>query len=551
MKRKPIAEGQKLLSLERGTIRKDWGGKLPIALAFPNSYYVGMSSLAVHALYRLWNARDDVACERVFARQPTGLGTSGGKHRTKSDEPVPHSLESGAPLDFFPVIAFTVSYELDYFGLVSLLRAGDIPPRALDRDERHPLIIAGGPAVSANPEPLAPLLDAVVIGEVEPIFDRLTDALHLAGDRSQVLSALAVLPGVYVPALKPPEERATDHLSPSFSVARQRLRNLDSFPTYSAIITPRTEFADTGLIEIARGCGHGCHFCLAGYVYSPPRQRSLEGILETARNLLRLGKRIGLVSAAVSDYAHIDQLAHELRALGARISVSSLRADSISEPLVQALAQSGTRTLTIAPEAGSERLRKVINKTQTDEEVFRAVELARRYGLKQLKLYFMVGLPTESADDIEALAHLAIACAERFRHQVTVNITPFVPKAHTPFQRMEQVPAQTAQGLIADLERKLKPKGIQLRAESPAWAEIQGTLARGDARLAEALLQVDKIGPSAWRMVLESVGLSSTELLGARSVDEPLPWSFIVRDTPSTPPADPACLDAIRKAGSA
>jgi radical SAM superfamily enzyme YgiQ (UPF0313 family) len=501
-----IAAANRRLESERGTIHKDWGGRLPIALAFPNTYYLGMSSLAVHTLYRLWNARDDVVCERVFA------GTSA---------PQTLSLESGAPLDYFPVVAFSISYEIDYFGVVDILRSGGIPPRAAERDDTHPLIIAGGPAITANPEPLAPLLDAVVIGEVEPIFDQLTAALHLvAGSRHAALEALALIPGLYLP------DQATASAPPR-RIRRQWLRDLDSVPTHSAIFTPDTEFAGMGLIEIARGCGRGCRFCLAGYVYRPPRQRSIDNILAQARDLLKFQDRVGLVSAAVSDHSGIDDLATGLRALGARLSVSSMRVDPVSEPLLRALAESGTRTLTIAPEAGSERLRRAINKTQTEDHVLNAVDLAARYGFGQLKLYFMLGLPGEQDSDVQAIVDLALACAGRFSRQVTVNITPFVPKAHTPFQRLAQTPAKEVKRRLARVERGLRKHRVAVKSESPAWAEIQGTLARGDRRLAEALLTVERPSPAIWRQALDRLELPLSELLGERPAGEPLPWAFI------------------------
>lgn len=499
-----IEETKRILAREQGTRIKDWGGRLPIALVFPNTYYLGMSNLAIHSLYALWNARDDIVCERVFA-----------------DLMPPLALESGSPLDYFPVVAFSIAFEMDYFHVAHLLRAAGIPPLAQDRDDSRPLLIAGGPALSANPEPLAPMLDAVLIGEIEPVFDQLTEALlQTEQGRDQALQALAQVPGVYLPQA-PQADGETE------PVQRQWLRTLDTHATHSVLWTPDTEFSNVGLIEIARGCGRGCRFCLAGYTYRPPRYRSADRILEQAQNLMEYSSRLGLVSAAVSDHPEIDRIAVELRAMGAHLSVSSMRADPISEPLLAALAESGARTLTIAPEAGSERLRAVINKTQTEQDVLHAVELAAHYDFEQLKLYFMVGLPTETEQDIRALIDLAQTCAEKFRREVTVNLTPFVPKAHTPFQRLAQTPSKVVKKRIATVERQLARRGIGFKAESPVWAEIQGVLARGDRTLARALLAVERLSPAAWREALRKEGLSQGKFLNARSADEPLPWAFI------------------------
>lgn len=499
------ARARHILEQERGTISKNWGGRLPVALVFPNTYHVGMSSLAVHTLYGLWNSRPDIVCERVF-----------------TDWMPPASLETGAPLHYFPVVALSISHETDYFNVVNLLRQSGIPPLATDRDESHPLIIAGGPAVTANPEPLAPILDAVVIGEVEPIFPSLTDSLRLTAEsKDQSLQAVSLLPGLYVPSVRQSSSGSRE------PVVRQWLGDLDTYHTHSVVLTPKTEFSNMGLIEIARGCGRGCRFCLAGYAYRPPRQRSAASIIEQAEALLKQTDRLGLVSAAVTDHAAIDHLALELRRMGARLSVSSMRVDPISEQLVRALAESGAQTLTIAPEAGSDHLRMMINKTQTEQDVLQAVDLAARHGLKQIKLYFMIGLPTEEQSDIQALVELALSCASRFPRLVTVNLTPFVPKAHTPFQRLAQMPARVVSQRIAYVGKRLRAQGVSVKAESPAWAEVQGTLARGDKQLSEALVLTRSASPRSWNQALSQIGVSAERYLRARSSEEELPWDIV------------------------
>ena len=519
MRRKFSPSNRELLQRETGTVYKEWGGRLPIALAFPNSYSLGMSNLAIHTLYRLLNARPDVVCERVFWTGSTKAGPL-------------RALESGRDVHEFVLLGFSVSFEMDYFNLVAMLRQAGLPLWAQDRDARHPLLIVGGPTVTANPELLAPFFDAVAIGEGEailpPLLDLLAQAIH--ADRASLLAALAGLPGLYVPTIHGPSGLPTTRLDSRACqpIHRQWLRNLDAQPATTAIFSPDTEFGDRFLIEIGRGCGRGCRFCLAGYTYRPPREMSVETVLREAARGLKHRDRVGLVSAAVSDHSQIDRLAVELRRMGAQLSVSSLRADAVSEPLIRALAESDTRTLTIAPEAGSGRLRRFINKTQTEDDVLRAADLAARYGFHRLKLYFMLGQPTETEDDVAAIADLALRVKARFRGRVTLDATPYVPKAHTPFQRAAMTPVKTVERRLRTLRRALEPRGVRVRADSPAWAAVQGVLARGDQRLARVLARLpDKVSLADWRYALRAEGLTAEEYLRERAPDERLPWEVV------------------------
>lgn len=507
LKYRYIDQAKQILAREEGAVQKDWGGRLPIVLIYANTYRLGMSSLATHSVYRLFNDQPDVVCERAFW---------GYRSAPRADDPI-LSIESQRPLTDFPIIAFTISYEMDYFNAVQLLRRVGIPPLAEDRDETWPLIIAGGPAVYTNPAPLADIFDAFAIGEGEVIVPPLVDALWEAGKvpRHEGLPILAQVPGMYVPMLE------------NGPVGRVWLRDLDTMPATTQIYTYDTEFGDRALIEIARGCGRGCRFCMAGYTYRPMREVSLETILDIARHTLKHRDKLGLVSAAVSDHSWIDQIATELRALGAKIAISSMRVDPISEPLIRALAESGTQTLTIAPEAGSLRMRKVINKPQSDQQLLYAVDLADGYNFPQLKMYFMIGQPTETEADVEAIADLVLAARERFSRRLIINATPYVPKAHTAFQWMAMTPMETLEERVKYLERRLQPAGVTVRSDSPAWAAVEGALARGDRKLGRVLVRMRKTTLPEWERALKAEGLSQEDYLRERSPDERLPWSVV------------------------
>uniref|UniRef100_A0A540V9K8 Radical SAM protein n=1 Tax=Litorilinea aerophila TaxID=1204385 RepID=A0A540V9K8_9CHLR len=509
--------------VEEGTIVKDWGGKLAVALTMPNTYYVGMSSLALQLLYRMFNQHPQVVCERIFWE----------KGAAEAGQPL-HSLETGRPAEDFDVWAFTISWEMDYFNVVDLLRQANIPPLAADRQGSRqwngrpwPLLIAGGPGVTMNPEPMAPFFDAILIGEGEEAVPHLIDLCREGlDDPAALLKTLDQTPGWYVPSLRPSNRNHPDFRQ----VERLWVRRLDQYDTASTLYTPDTEFSNMHLMEIARGCGRGCRFCLAGYVYRPAREQPLDRLLASAERAIAAGHtKIGLVSAAVSDHTQIDELAVALQEMGASISASSMRMDPISVPLIRAMAATGAQTLTVAPEAGSQRLRNVINKTQTEAQMMEAISLAQELNFPQLKLYFMVGHPTETEDDIQALIDFTLEARRRFKRRIAINATPFVPKAHTPFQWEGMAPADLIRRRQKTIYRALARHGIDVRADSPDWAAVQAILSRGDRSLAQVLLAIPSGGLSVRRFfqTMAEQGLDPEHYLGPWPVGSPLPWDIV------------------------
>ena len=399
MSRDKVREARLRLSREKGTIFKDWGGRIPIALIYPNSYFLGMSNLGIHSIYSLLNSYQNVVCERAFWEK-----------ENRAQQVPALCLESQRPLSDFAVLAFSVSYELDYFNVAHILRASGIPLYAADRDESHPLIIAGGACITANPIPLSPFFDCLCIGEAEPILPAMLPVLSegIKDRRYKLLRALASVPGIYVP----------QH-NTGTPVVRQWAANLDDFPVTSSILTPDTELGNLYLIEVERGCNWGCRFCLVSNAFRPARFHSIDTLRAQAKIGLRYRKRLGLVGPAVSDHPQIEELVTQLRQIGAELSISSLRIKPLTPILLGEIARGGARTIALAPEAGSHRLRQVIRKGFTEDDILEAVDKVARLGIRQLKLYFMIGLPSETDGDIEEIVRLALKCKDILDRQKT------------------------------------------------------------------------------------------------------------------------------------
>src|SRR5213083_2149137 len=530
-------KAQALLAAEQGTVYRDWGGRVSIALVYPNTYAVGMSNLGFQTIYRHLNALPDVVCERVFLPDPEDLADLG---RT---EGVPISLESFRRLTDFHMVGFSVTYEGDYVNVLRLLALAGIPLRPEDRRPNDPLVLMGGVCAFSNPEPVAPFMDVVVVGEGEELVAELIAAYReRADDRERLLDALAALEGVYVPSryeiVYAPDGTVGDVLPQGATpaiVTKRRLRNVNAFETVDAVKTPNAEYGHMALLEVGKGCGRGCRFCLEGQVYRPVRHRSLDALRETVARVAASGeRRVGLVGACVSDYPWIGELLKIVEDTGLELSISSIRADSLTDDLVAALARGGHRTLTVAPEAGTERLRRAVRKVISDEQLYTACDLVRQHGIPNLKTYFMIGQPTETAEDVEAIPDLARRMLERLRvldsagrpfGRLTLSISSFVPKPWTPFQ---WAPFDGADALSAKLDvikrgvRKLS--NVRVLHENPREAALQALLARGDRRVGDFLEIAARLDGDWRRALREWDGDPGFYTTRPRDVGERLPW---------------------------
>src|SRR5262245_53822923 len=531
-------KSQALLAEEHGTVIKDWGGKISVALVYPNTYAVGMSNLGFQTIYRHLNAMPDVVCERVFMPEPADLDEM---HRAQMP---PFSLESLRPLTDFHLVGFSVTYEGDYVNVLRLLAMAGIPARASARRPHDPLVLMGGVCAFSNPEPIAPFMDFVVVGEGEELVVELI-AAYRAGyrDRAGLLAALAAIDGVYVPehyAIGYGEDGTIADVAARDGapavVAKRRLRNVNAFETVAAVKTSHAEYGHMALLEVGKGCGRGCRFCLEGQVYRPVRHRSVAALGETIGRIAAdpANRRIGLVGACVSDYPWIGELLREVESRGLELSISSLRADSLTPELVAALARGGHRTLTVAPEAGTERLRRAIRKAISDEQLLTACNLVRQAGIPNLKTYFMIGQPTETAEDVEAIADLARRMLERLRvldpvsrpfGRLTLSISSFVPKPWTPFQWAPFDGADALSTKLDVIKRGVRRfSNIRVLHENPREAALQALLARGDRRVGDFLEAAARLDGDWRRALREWDGDPRFYTTRARPVDERLPW---------------------------
>jgi radical SAM superfamily enzyme YgiQ (UPF0313 family) len=525
--------------VERGALRKEPGGRLGVALVYPNAYRLGMANLGLHAVYRLLNADAAALCERAF------LPEDGGPPRT---------VESGRPLGDFDVVAFSLSFEDDYPNVLALLDRAGLPLRSADRDGRHPLVVAGGIAVQINPEPLAPFFDAFLVGEgevlVPPFLAFARAAVAARRPRAELLRALADLPGSYVPALYDVEY--SDTRAPGGAwvtrfeprdgaperVERRWLADLRGVATSRAIDSPDAQFGDLYLTEVARGCLWGCRFCAAGFVQRPYREVDLETLGAEARKGIARGQRVGLVGPDTSDHTGLDPLTCLIAEEGGTFSPSSLRVDAITPALAARMAAGGERSITLAPEAGTERMRRVVNKDFTDDRIVLAAEHALSQGMQHVKLYFLCGLPTETDEDVLGMARVAIRIREEVMlprakasgrmGRISLSVNPFVPKPWTPFQWAPMEDRSCLEAKRKLLERTLRPKGIDVDFLSPRETALQALLSRGDRRCADLLELAHRETGGDLRRALRRWPHDPDFFVHREAgAEERLPWDFL------------------------
>ena len=541
---KLVQKAKAVLEKEKGTVRKPWGGKISICLLYPNSYHVGMSNLGFQTLYRILNTDDDVVCERAFLPAPEDL-----QEYRNTLTPL-FSLESQKPLSSFDILAFSISFENDFLNVLTLLELAHIPLESRLRNGRYPWVMAGGVAVFLNPEPMSEFFDLFILGEAEEVIGEFLEVYRQTltdkrkREKDDFLKNLGRVEGLYIPKfyrVTYAENGKIETMDPEpgfpRKVKRRWVPDLDQFPTQSTLFTPDTEFKEMALVEVNRGCPRGCRFCAACFVYHPFRNRSLSFLDSISKEALLKERRIGLTGTAVSDHPQLVPLCQNILSRQGGISVSSLRIDAVTPSLIQCLRKGEDRTVAIAPEAGSERLRKMLKKGYSEGEILKSIDTLVENGLSQIKCYFLIGLPSETDENVNEILLLA----KRIRHQILSNqrnqkkrwrlvlsVNPFIPKPATPFQ---WVPLEE----VVEMKKKLKiiqrgvqgEKGIEMIHDLPKWAYVQALLSKGDRRVGKILMATHR-SQGNWSQALRETSINADfYVYRKRDLDEIFPWDFI------------------------
>jgi radical SAM family uncharacterized protein len=539
---KLIQRAKKRLSDERGTIHKEWGAKSTICLAFPNRYYTGMSNLGFQTLYHQLNQLRGVVCERVFLPEKEDL-----LEYRKTDTAL-FSLESQKPLSDFDILAFSIPFENDYLNILTILELAKIPLLRKARNGSHPLVIGGGVALFLNPEPLCDFFNAFLIGEGEELLPEFLECFQQAESkgrtRGEFLEEAAAIQGVYLPQfynVRYFDEGFIKSFVPKGDnprrIRRRWVRDINTVRTVSTLFTPHTQFNDMALVELSRGCPRACRFCAGCFIYRPFRTRNPEDLQRSFEEALAHQGRLGLMGSAVSDHPGLRELCQSVLDLKGTLSIASLRADSISADLIAPLKSSGHKTISLAPEAGSERLRRVIKKDLRTKDLLRAVEIIVKVGIPNIRLYFMIGLPTETARDIDEIVGLT----KRIKHvflkvgrdqkrlgRITLSVAPFVPKPSTPFQWAPYEEINSLKRKLKLIKNGLRGEGnVQLIHDLPKWGYVQTLLSRGDRRVGKIILAAHHNGGN-WQKTFKETNLNPDfYVYREMDLDEILPWDFI------------------------
>jgi radical SAM superfamily enzyme YgiQ (UPF0313 family) len=532
---------REILSKEVGYVRKPHGGRLRVALVFPNTYFVGMSNLGFQTVYKLFNAEDGIVCERAFLPPKQEL-----KEQLASGVPL-LTLESQTPVNEFDIIAFSVSFEWDYTNVLTLLRMAKVPLRAEARTHHDPLVLIGGAVTFVNPEPLALFADVIAAGEGEQLVPSLLRAFNDASDRDDLLRRLAADRGFYIPSFYDVEYAADgtirafvprDGTGAPPVVKKAALKTTEAVdPPATTIFTPDTEFGSRFLVEVVRGCANLCRFCWAGYNYLPVRAFPKERILELAARAKPYSNKAGLVSIALCDHPEIEEILTSLMAMGYSISPASLRLDDLTPTIVRLLRESGEHSITIAPETGSDRLRRVINKTVTNDEILAAADTIFGQGMESLKLYFMMGLPTETDEDLVAIRDLTLQLREiMLRHAkprgrigtIVGSVNPLVPKPGTAYQRLPMEDTRSIEKKMQRMRSLMSGiENVYFNIKSERHSFYQALLSLGDRRVAPAVEAAERNGGN-WRAACAETGVDPDfYVFRDRSDDTVLPWDII------------------------